>query len=153
MNTVFATEAFNSDDAIKYLDRARKDSIRSPEIRHRAARLLTEHIWPDNMGSQPANWVTWYIRNSKELAARKRIGEYSPPRSERGELREGYHLGGNWWPSPIELASASQGECPECGFTGEFWDWSAVDAGRASEPSHTCVCGWDAESDQLAIQS
>lgn len=135
-----AREALAADDAVAFLNAARGEAWRAVDVRTRAADYLSDHLWPDDSGVQRPTWVREHATHTSEVERLKDLGMSEYPTDGGGERLEGYHAGGLWFPNS---ASAERLGCPECGFTGEFWDWTEVDAGTAVEPDHVCPrCGW-----------
>lgn len=132
--------ALSADDPVAFLDTVRNHAWRPVEERNRAADLLTKHLWPDDDGAQRPTWHAEYLDKAYEIEAQKRLGRYSVPRDDEGELLEGYHAGGLWF---HEIPRAEPLACPDCSFSGEFWDFEPVDTGEDIEPHHHCPnCGW-----------
>lgn len=135
-----AVEALSEDNVLVALERIRHEAWRRPIERQHAADLITSYCWPDDTGEQKPTWETHYIKNTRELEARRRLGTYAPPvHHDDTDGRTGYHQGGIWFP---HIGSATPLTCPDCGFTGEFWNYNLVDVGDAHEPAHECICGW-----------
>lgn len=144
-----AAEALREDDVLAALERIRHEAWRPVLERQHAADLIAEYCWPADAGHQPATWHTSYIQKYHELEARRRMGTYSPPVSSADhDGRTGYHWGGIWFP---DIPSAKPLTCPECGFSGEFWDYTAVDKGTAHEPTLVCHCGWAPPEKPLSV--
>jgi hypothetical protein len=132
------------EDVLTALERIRHEAWRRPLERQHAAELITDYCWPDDSGHQRPVWETDYVHNRYDLEARRRMGTYSPPVDPADyDGRTGYHHGGVWFP---HINSAKPLACPECGFTGEFWNFELVDAGKAHEPTHECRCGWQPDA-------
>jgi len=135
-----AKDALNADDPVAYLNQVRNEAWRHFEDRHKAARWLTDHLWPDDAGHQRPMWHAEYLNDIREIEAQKRMGQYEPPKDDDGRVLDGYHGGGIWF---HEVSSAEPLTCPGegCNHQHEFWDYEPVEEGDAIEPALRCpVC-------------